>query len=294
MNRQATPYQTTVSEIRAKGQKPNYQTQGNWLARRWARPMAVYGTWIALRLGLSANTITAFAMLVWICECICLGLGTPVSVLAGVCLGFAGFWLDHVDGQVARTTGGSSLEGVFFDFWMHTAHGLLRAFGLGWGCFQATGNEMMVIAGMATAFGWTMLSQFNDAKYKAIFAFLKSTNTTLIVNHQADRLPIQSNNVNPDIFSIFSQMTFLVTKLQEPHMVLGMELLISITLFINARIGINLWVIFLLIWSFGSVSVAFARLVRSIQKRRISSEFDSYFKPYAEGNHGQSFRRSSD
>src|SRR5690606_6577534 len=35
--------------------RPRDDAPGNVLARRWGRPAAVYGTWLAVRLGLSAN-----------------------------------------------------------------------------------------------------------------------------------------------------------------------------------------------------------------------------------------------
>ena len=160
--------------IRETAQKPDYRAKGNILARKWARPMAVYGTWLAIRLGLSAHSVTAFAAISWLCEAVCISRGDRIWFSIGVFFGFAGFWLDHVDGQIARVTKSQSLEGIYFDFWIHTAHALVRAFGLGWGLYQATGYDLAILSGMATGFGWLMLSYSNDSKYKALFAHLNS------------------------------------------------------------------------------------------------------------------------
>ena len=48
----------TLAALRATVQKERYREIGNWLARRIARPTAIYGTWLAIRLGLSAHQVT--------------------------------------------------------------------------------------------------------------------------------------------------------------------------------------------------------------------------------------------
>src|SRR5215469_6588036 len=53
----------TLAELRAEAQKARHREIGNWLARRVGRPTAIYGTWLAVRLGLSANQVTAAAWL---------------------------------------------------------------------------------------------------------------------------------------------------------------------------------------------------------------------------------------
>ncbi len=52
----------TVAELRARVQKDRHREIGNWLARRIARPTAVYGCWLAIRLGLSAHQVTLAAL----------------------------------------------------------------------------------------------------------------------------------------------------------------------------------------------------------------------------------------
>ena len=100
-------------------QKGRHREIGNWLARRWGRPSAIYGTWLAVRLGLSAHQVTLAAL-----------AGEPgrgrghrhrvaPGFLLGVGLAHLGFWLDHVDGQVARWQGTASLDGVYHDYLMH-------------------------------------------------------------------------------------------------------------------------------------------------------------------------------
>src|SRR4051794_34808278 len=53
----------TLAELRARVQKGRHREIGNWLARRVGRPTAVYGTWLAVRLGLTAHQVTLVALL---------------------------------------------------------------------------------------------------------------------------------------------------------------------------------------------------------------------------------------
>src|SRR4051812_10189581 len=106
---------------------------GNWLARRVGRPSAVYGTWLALRWGTSANQVTTAALLVNLAGALSIGLGTRIGFVAGVAGVFAAYWLDHVDGQVARWRGTASLNGVYFDYLLHHAANLSLGFALGFG-----------------------------------------------------------------------------------------------------------------------------------------------------------------
>ena len=51
----------TLAELRARVQKDRHREIGNWLARRVARPTAVYGCWLAIRLGSRAHQVTLAA-----------------------------------------------------------------------------------------------------------------------------------------------------------------------------------------------------------------------------------------
>src|SRR5438874_2038788 len=97
----------TIAELRLTAQKGRHREIGNWLARRAARPSAIYGTWLAVRLGLSAHQVTLAALAASLCGVLAIGAGSRASFVLGVLLLHLGFWLDHVDGQVARWRGTS-------------------------------------------------------------------------------------------------------------------------------------------------------------------------------------------
>ena len=83
--------------------------------------------------------------------------GTRAGFVAGVALAHLAFWLDHVDGQVARWRGTASLDGVYFDYLMHHAANLGLGFGLGYGLAARTGDLRWAAAGFAIALGWAVL-----------------------------------------------------------------------------------------------------------------------------------------
>ncbi|MGE3821536.1 MAG: phosphatidylglycerophosphate synthase, partial [Isosphaeraceae bacterium] len=52
----------SLAELRERVHKERHREIGNWLARRWARPTAVFGTWLAVRLGTTAHQVTLAAL----------------------------------------------------------------------------------------------------------------------------------------------------------------------------------------------------------------------------------------
>jgi len=267
----------SLSEIRRKGQKPRYREEGNWLARRWARPTAVYGTWLAIRLGVSPHAITAAAGIAWILEAIFLAMGDTRSMIAAVAFGYLGFWLDHVDGQVARVSGRDRVEGVFLDFWIHTAHACMRGFGIGWGLFIATNRPDAILPGLGAAFGWVMISNANDAAYKAIFADLKK----LRQRGSGVRLrPASHDDAMNEIHRrnrIRGMICWTIVKLQEPHSVLIGMTIASFVRISHPESGLRFWIALVLLWGIFAPIVAVVRLIRNVRSNKITSLFEDAF-----------------
>lgn len=276
--RTAESTQVTLNEIRLRGQKPRYRQIGNWLARHWARPTAVYGSWVALRLGISADAVTAAAAIAWLLEAVGLGLGTPAGFMTGVGLGYLGFWLDHVDGQVARVRGSDRVDGIFFDFWIHTAHACLRGFGLGWGLFAIAGDPFAILAGMSASFGWVMISHANDSAYKAIFARAEKLREQ---GHAMRVRPLpfgNSENSNRPDRSLLAWASWSLVKLQEPHCVLLVVTAVGLLLQFDRHAGIQAWRSVLVFWAVTAPLVAVLRLIRKLRSNQITAMFDDWFE----------------
>lgn len=183
------PARPTLADLRAAVHKRHHRTIGNWPARRVGRPSAVYGTWLAVRLGLPAHAVTALALLASLASAAAIGSGGRWGFVGGVGLAWLAFWLDHVDGQVARWRGTSSLDGVYLDYLMHHVANLALGFALGFGLARRSGDPTWAVAGALIALGWATLSLHNDCRYKAFFQRLKAASGAFRVEGGAGGRP---------------------------------------------------------------------------------------------------------
>jgi CDP-alcohol phosphatidyltransferase len=272
MNRQ----RPSVAELRAQVQKGRHREIGNWLARRIARPTAVYGCWLAIRLGLSAHQVTLAALITSLAGAVAIGTGGRLWFVVGVLLAHLGFWLDHVDGQVARWRGTVSLDGVYFDYLMHHVANLALGFALGYGLAVRSGNTIWTIAGFAIGLGWALVSLHNDCRYKAFFQRLKSASGSYRVDGGGGGRP---QPPAPWPRRGRAALTWPAFKACEIHVVL-MGLTVLAALAIVFPVG---W---LAIWRLGVVGLAvlapvlgIGRAARSVTQRTVESEFGRWFQP---------------
>lgn len=106
----------SLSEIRGHYSSSKKQEDGGTIgARIIMRPTSFYLTWLALRMNLTANSVTAISAVV---GTIGLGLfvsGTPSLFVVGAITLTLRNLLDYVDGNIARATNTISQRGLFFD-----------------------------------------------------------------------------------------------------------------------------------------------------------------------------------
>jgi hypothetical protein len=266
----------TLAELRARVHKGRHREIGNWLARRVARPGAVYGCWLAVRLGLSAHQVTAAAWLSSLAAACAIGTGGRAMFVLGVALAHLAFWLDHVDGQVARWRGTSSLDGVYLDYLMHHAANMALGFALGYGLAARAGDPRWTIAGFAIAAGWTLLNLHNDCRYKAFFQRLKgSTGSYRVVGGGGGR----PRPPAPWPRRGRAALTWPAYKACEPHVVLvGLTALAAL-----APAAPGLW---LASWRAGACALAIlapvlgiGRIARAVRGAAIEDEFVRWFRP---------------
>jgi phosphatidylglycerophosphate synthase len=266
----------TLAELRARVQKGRHREIGNWLARRVARPSAVFGCWLAVRLGLSAHQVTAAAWVASMAAAAAIGTGTRSMFVLGVALAHLAFWLDHVDGQVARWRGTASLDGVYLDYLMHHAANLALGFALGYGLAARSGDIRWTIAGFAIGAGWTMLGLHNDCRYKAFFQRLKAaTGSYRIDGGSGGRPQPPARWPRRGLAAI----TWPAYKACEPHVVL-------LGLTAMAGLAVALPAIWLCFWRGGVIAIAvvspllaIARMTRSVRRGSVETDFDRWFLP---------------
>jgi hypothetical protein len=266
----------TLAELRARAQKARHREIGNWLARRVARPTAVYGTWLAVRLGLSANQVTAAAWLSSMAAAVAIGWGSRAMFVVGVTLAHLAFWLDHVDGQVARWRGTACLDGTYLDYLMHHAASLATGFALGYGLAARSGDPRWSIAGLAIASGWLMLGLHNDCRYKAFFQRLKAATATYRVDAGSGGRP---GPPAPWPRRGLAALTWPAYKTCEPHVV-------SIGLTGLAAVAIGAPALWLALWRGGVLAMAImspllaiVRIARAVRCGAVEDEFSRWFRP---------------
>jgi hypothetical protein len=275
----------TIAELRARVQKDHHREIGNWLARRVARPTAVYGCWLAIRLGLTAHQVTLIALSCWLIASAAFGTGQRLFFVIGVVLAQLGYWLDHVDGQVARWRGTSSLDGVYLDYLMHHAANLAMGFGLGYGLALRLAEPRWAIAGFAIGLGWSGLSLHNDCRYKAFFQRLKSTDRSYRVDGGAGGRP---QKPAPWPARGRAALTWPAFKVCELHVVtLALAGLGSLAI-ASPQAWLILWQAFVIAMAVLAPALAIGRMTRAVQSRAAESEFAHWFQPLgrreSEGN----------
>ncbi len=268
----------TLFQLRAKVQKGRHREIGNWLARRVARPSAVYGTWAAVRLGASAHQVTCAALLAGLAGPAAIATGTRAGFVGGAALAVAAFWLDHVDGQVARWRGTSSLDGVYLDYLMHHAANLALGFALGYGLAARTGDPRWAAAGFAVAAGWAGLSLHNDCRYKAFFQRLKrETATTYRVDAGSGGRPAPAPQP-PRPRRGLRALAWPAYKACEPHSVLiGVTALAALAV-VRPAAWLALWRGGVLAMAAVAPVLAVARSARAVHGKTAETEFAEWFR----------------
>ena len=267
----------TLSELRGRVHKGRHREVGNWLARRVGRPSAVYGTWLAVRLGLTAHQVTAAAIVASLSAAVSIATGTRAGFVAGVALAHLAFWLDHVDGQVARWRGTAGLDGVYLDYLMHHAAALMLGFGLGYGLAARTGDLRWSAAGFAVAIGWAFLGLHNDCRYKAFFQRLKAAPGSFRVDGGAGGRP---SPPAPWPRRGRGMLTWPAYKMCEPHAVLiGLTALAALAL-IAPSIWISCWRGGLALMAILAPALALGRGARAVKRGAVEEEFARWFRPW--------------
>jgi hypothetical protein len=266
----------TIALLRARVQKDRPGEIGNWLARRLARPSAVYGCWLAIRLGLTAHQVTLAALVSSIGAAVAIGTGDRFLFVVGVMLALLGFWLDHVDGQVARWHGTASLDGVYFDYLMHHMASLALGFALGYGLAARTGDARWTIAGFSIAAGWALLSLHNDCRYKAFFQRLKSANRSYRIDGGSGGRP---EPPPPWPRRGRAALTWPAYKLCETHIVLMGLAALALLAVAYPAVWLTLWRAGVCTMAILAPLVALGRTTRSVVRRTIEREFSVWFQP---------------
>ncbi len=203
--------------------------------------------------------------------------GSRAGFALGVGLAHLAFWLDHVDGQVARWRGTASLDGVYFDYLMHHAASLGLGFGLGYGLAARTGDPRWAASGFAIALGWAGLSLHNDCRYKAFFQRLKrETGAFRVEGGRGGRPspPAQWPRRGR------AALTWPAFKACEPHVVLIGLTGLALVAIVAPECWLALWRGGVRLMAGMAPALAFGRAARAVIRRAVEAEFALWFQPW--------------
>ncbi|WP_169977848.1 CDP-alcohol phosphatidyltransferase family protein [Tautonia rosea] len=265
----------SLAELRDRELQGQDAQIGNILARRFARPTAIYGTWLAVRLGLSAHHVTVASLLAALAGAVGLAWGTLLGFLAGAVLGLLAFWLDRVDGQVARWRGSAGINGVYLDYMMHHAATMAQGFALGFGLAARTGTLGWAAAGALVSAGWMFLSLQNDCRYKAFFQPLKRSSGAFRVIGGAGGRP---SPPAPWPRRGIGMLTWPAYKICEPHVVLITLLGLAIVAGVEPIVWEWGWKAYVGGMAVLAPVLATARVARAVRKGAVEEEFARWFR----------------
>jgi len=155
-----------LKELNRICQKPRYREAGNWMVRNILRDAALPVTWLLLHTSVTANQVTLISLIIGLIGICFFALPASGAFLFGAFLLQLWYYLDHVDGQIARYRKTASLTGRFFDFMTHhLIHGLVFFF-LALFVYQSTGAFLFVLWGFFASIAMMMFNLINDTKAK--------------------------------------------------------------------------------------------------------------------------------
>ena len=155
----------SIDELRVVCQPPELlsrSSEEHWAGRLYMRRLSIYVTWLAIRLGLSPNSLTAAMIVVGLLAGVVLATVAGVGgALTAALLIQTYLLLDCSDGEVARWTSRTSVKGVYLDRLGHylVEGGLL--IGLGIAASDESGESWLAL-GLAGAIGVIMTKVVAD------------------------------------------------------------------------------------------------------------------------------------
>ena len=113
-----------IDQLRSMAQPPSTLSRRNaehWLSGVYGRRVSIYFTWMAVRLGISADTVTALMIVIGLIAAGLVAVQGWVGPVVGVFLMQFYLVLDCSDGEIARCTNTESPRGVYLDRLGHYA-----------------------------------------------------------------------------------------------------------------------------------------------------------------------------
>lgn len=259
----------SLKELSAKCQKPHYKEVGNWMVRYILRDAALPMTWLLLHTPVTANQVTLFSIFVGVLAAICFALPAGGFFLAGALLLQFWYYLDHVDGQIARYRGTACMSGRFFDFVTHHLVHALILFPLGLYCYQKSGGFIFVLWGFVGSLGTVMFNLIYDVQYKTFFEKISGLKSLEVKKSGADEVTKGKEETSPA-----KKLFQAVHKSHEIHVMMNV---LTLGAFLQIFIPVDFRFLLFLFYGLAAPALAIIKTVHFIKAKKIDSSFDETF-----------------
>lgn len=265
----------SLSALNRICQKPNYKKTGNWMVRTFLRDAALPCTWLLLHTPITANQVTLAALIAGLCGAFCLTLEGSANFLWASLLLQLWYYLDHVDGQIARYRKTAGLSGRFFDFFMH--HMIHAASVLALGVYfsrELSLGDRGLFAAFGAAYCISLFNMLHDIKSKAFVEHLLSFKSIRIRSaespnqHGSDGA--NSTRSKPHFFSV-------IHKLCEIHVMMNILTVLALIEFIFSP-GTNGRILAFILYAPAILLLTLAKTVQFILKKKSEEEFEALFE----------------
>lgn len=246
------------------------------MVRTFLRDAALPCTWLLLHTPVTADQVTLAALLTGLAACLFLALPGSGCFLAAVFLLQLWYYLDHVDGQIARYRKTACLTGRFFDFLMHHMVHAAAVLGLGMAFAAAGGLDAPgVVLAVLTAFSMTLFNLLHDIKSKAFVEKLEQAGAIGLAVKSGPS-PASGGDSLPPSRGIPKRLFSFLHKSCEIHVLMNaLTVLAVLELFIFKGADFR----FLAFVYYAPVILAITLLKYSyvIVKKKVDEEFDETF-----------------
>src|SRR3989338_5102188 len=256
-------------------QKPRYKEVGNWMVRHILRDAALPMTWLLLHTAVTAHQVTSVSILIGTAGIICFSFMGKGFFLAGCLLLQFWYYLDHVDGQIARYRGSSSLSGRFFDYLMHHfIHGIIL-FSLGCYAFESAGHKAFLIWGFFGSVSTFMFNLIYDTQYKTFFEKLASVKRLEINPPAAD--PSSPGQSKPSKKNAAGALFSLLHKFFEIHVLMNIFTFAAVLQTVVPKIP-DLRLALLVCYGTAAPLLAVTKIFFWIRSKKVDRAFEASFR----------------
>ena len=263
----------SIKELGPLCQKPNYKQVGNWYVRHFLRDAALPVTWLLLHTEVTANQVTLVSLFIGMAGAGFLCGLSPVHFLTGALLLQVWYFLDHVDGQIARFRKTACLSGRFFDFLTHHVIHAFIFFMLGFYAFRLTGSGIVLFWGYFTSLFMAAFNLIHDTKYKTFFEALQKTGGVIKkVEGHDPKIKAGGEAGQGAGRKLFSS----AHKLIEIHVVMNLLTAGAIAQ-IFFKVPVNFRVLFFYLYGFVVPVVTAVKISYLITQRKIDDEYQTFF-----------------